>query len=64
MLYPAKVTGSYTWKDDHNLQLSLRYIESPHTENFICVFDDKGVTIRQSNSFEKGKETLIKGSKI
>lgn len=64
MLYPAKVTGSYSWKDDHSLQLSLRYIESPHTENFICVFDDIGVTIHQSNSFEKGKETLIKGSKI
>ncbi|MCX2477703.1 serine hydrolase [Pedobacter sp. MC2016-15] len=64
MLYPAKVTGSYTWKDDHSLQLSLRYIESPHTENFICVFDDKGVTIRQSNSFEKGKEILIKGNRI
>jgi len=64
MLFPAKVTGSYTWKDDHSLQLSLRYIESPHTEYFICEFDDKGITIRQSNSFEKGKEIMIKGSRI
>jgi CubicO group peptidase (beta-lactamase class C family) len=64
VLYPAKVTGSYTWKDEHNLQLSLRYIESPHTENFICEFGDKGISIRQSNSFENGKEIVIRGRRI
>jgi len=62
MLFPAKVAGSYTWKDDHTLQLTLRYIESPHTELFICEFNGTELTIRQSNSVEGAKETVIKGN--
>lgn len=64
MLFPAKVAGSYTWKDDHTLQLTLRYIESPHTEKFICVFEDNKLTIHQSNSFENGKEVVLKGTSM
>ncbi|RFZ92288.1 class C beta-lactamase-related serine hydrolase [Mucilaginibacter conchicola] len=64
MLFPAKVAGTYNWEDDHTLQLTLRYIESPHTERFTCVFDNNKVTIRQYNSFEKGKETVLKGMSL
>lgn len=64
MLFPAKVAGSYTWKDDHTLQLTLRYIESPHTEKFTCVFDGQTVTIHHSNSFEGAKETVLKGKRL
>lgn len=62
MLFPAKVAGSYAWKDEHTLELTLRYIESPHTERFTCVFDNNKVTIRQSNSVERGKETVLTGN--
>lgn len=62
MLSPAKVAGSYTWKDDHTLQLTLRYIESPHMEYFTCVFDQSSITIHESNSFQKDKEIVLKGS--
>ncbi|QXV65928.1 serine hydrolase [Mucilaginibacter sp. 21P] len=61
MLSPAKVAGSYIWKDDHTLQLTLRYIESPHTETFICNFNNNQLTIHHANSFEKGKEDLLTG---
>jgi len=63
MLVPAKVFGSYSWIDDHHLALTLRYIESPHTEKFICEFAGDGITIRQTNSVEKGKEVVYKGKK-
>lgn len=64
MLFPAKIAGSYTWKDEHTLQLTLRYIETPHTERFTCVFNANEVTIRQSNTVEGGKETVIIGNKL
>ena len=60
MLFPAKVAGSYNWTDDHTLQLTLRYIESPHTEKFTCVFDDEGLTMHIANTVTGG-ETIIKG---
>jgi CubicO group peptidase (beta-lactamase class C family) len=37
-LPPEKVVGCYSWKDDHTLELVLRYIESPHTERITCRF--------------------------
>jgi CubicO group peptidase (beta-lactamase class C family) len=61
MLFPAKVAGTYSWTDDHTMQLTLRYIESPHTEKFNCVFDDHGLSIKVSNSVERGRETVIRG---
>ncbi|MBL4677940.1 MAG: serine hydrolase [Mucilaginibacter sp.] len=64
MLFPAKVAGSYTWKDEHTLQLTLRYIESPHTERFNCEFDGNKLTIHHTNSFETGKETVLKGMSL
>jgi CubicO group peptidase (beta-lactamase class C family) len=60
MLFPAKVAGSYSWTDDNTLQLTLRYIESPHTEKFTCVFDDQGLTMHVVNTVTRG-ETIIKG---
>jgi len=38
-LPPAKVVGSFCWKDENTLELVLRYIESPHTETITCRFD-------------------------
>ena len=38
-LPPAKVAGSFGWKDENTLELVLRYIESPHTETITSKFD-------------------------
>lgn len=61
MLFPAKIAGNASWTDDRILELTLRYIESPHTEKFSCVFAGQGVTIHVTNTVERGKETLITG---
>ncbi|HEY6974662.1 MAG TPA: serine hydrolase [Chitinophagaceae bacterium] len=55
MIYPAKITGSYTWKDANTLELVLRYIETPHTEIFTCHFDNNKLTIEVARSFDYGK---------
>ncbi|MEP6847089.1 MAG: hypothetical protein ABI861_13845, partial [Panacibacter sp.] len=58
MLYPAKIAGSYTWKDDNTLQLVLRYIESPHTETFTCHFDGNKIMVDIERSFDYGKNKV------
>ena len=59
MLYPAKIDGSYTWKDDNTLELILRYIESPHTETFTCHFDNGKLTMEVARSFDYGKNKTV-----
>ena len=59
MLFPAKVEGSYTWKDDNTLQLALRYIESPHTEYITCHFDGNSLELSDEASFEYGKNKEV-----
>lgn len=51
---PFKVAGAYTWIDDSTLELTLRYIESPHTETFICRFSSDSVEIESRHSFAPG----------
>jgi CubicO group peptidase (beta-lactamase class C family)/predicted glycoside hydrolase/deacetylase ChbG (UPF0249 family) len=61
-LSPYKVAGSYNWKDEKTLELTLRYIESPHTETIICTFDKDIVDLDFINIFNKNaKRTLVKG---
>lgn len=59
MLYPAKIDGSYTWKDDHTLQLVLRYIESPHKEIYTCHFNNGKLTIEADASQNFGRNTTV-----
>jgi CubicO group peptidase (beta-lactamase class C family) len=59
VIYPAKITGSYTWKDANTLELILRYIESPHTEIFTCHFQDNKLTVEAAKSFEYGKNKIV-----
>lgn len=44
-LPPARVEGSYGWKDEKTLNLVLRYVESPHTETITCMFDNSRVSV-------------------
>jgi CubicO group peptidase (beta-lactamase class C family) len=61
-LPPLKVHGVYHWKDEHTLELTLRYIESPHTEKIICHFDENNISVDIENSFDYGnKKTTVKG---
>jgi hypothetical protein len=61
-LPPAKVAGSYAWKDENTLELVLRYIESPHSETIVCKFDKDNLLmdIHYSNMPENVK-TELKG---
>ena len=59
MIYPAKITASYTWKDANTLELVLRYIESPHTETFTCHFHDDKLTLEAARSFDFGKNKIV-----
>jgi len=52
-LGPAKIANSYTWKDDHTLELTVRYIESPHTDIMICSFDKDTVSIELDGSLKR-----------
>ncbi len=60
----VKTAGSYGWKDEHTLELVLRYIESPHTETMTCHFDGKNISIDVQNSFDYGhKKTVLQGTR-
>jgi len=61
-LPPAKVAGSYGWKDENTMVLVLRYIESPHTETIICKFDKNKVSVGfHFSNIPDDKEPELKG---
>jgi hypothetical protein len=49
-LPPSKVASNFGWKDNNTLELTLRYIESPHTETVTCRFENDIVTVETSYS--------------
>lgn len=49
-LAPFKTAGSYNWISTDSLQLKLRYIESPHTETFLVVFDGENISVTMTPS--------------
>jgi len=61
-LPPFKVAGSYTWKNENTLELTLRYIESPHTETMTCSFDGDKVSVEVAESFSKSNKRTYKGT--
>lgn len=61
-LPPFKVTGEYTWLDAGTLELVLRYIESPHTETFLCRFDGNAVSVDVTPSFNSSLTVTLKGT--
>ncbi|ASU36659.1 serine hydrolase [Mucilaginibacter xinganensis] len=58
ILQPYKVVGSYGWNDSQDLQLKLRYIESPHTETIICHFNGSGLNAEVEYSFNYGNNKI------
>jgi len=59
-LPPFKVEGNYTWKDDNTLELTLRYVESPHSEKIICNFNKDKISVDFKNSINQ-KQVTIQG---
>jgi hypothetical protein len=55
---PLQVAGSYRWTDEHTLELTLRYIESPHTEKLVCSFNGNNISADIFNSFEYGRHKV------
>ena len=61
-LLPFKVAGSFMWQDENTLELTLRYIESPHSEKYICRFDGNNISIETRGSIDpKNKIIVLKG---
>jgi CubicO group peptidase (beta-lactamase class C family) len=52
-LAPFKTAGSYTWKDEKTLEMTLRYIESPHTEVIRANFDGDKVSLDFEDIFNR-----------
>ena len=53
-----KTEASYSWVDGKTAELTLRYIESPHTEIIRCTFDESNASISFGNSFNKSATVL------
>jgi len=50
-----KIAGSYSWKNKNTLELVLRYIESPHTMRFTCIFENDELTANIHLSIPPGQ---------
>lgn len=55
-LPPFKTEGSYRWLEAKKLELTLRYIQSPHTETIRFIFGDPYVSFDFENSFARDAE--------
>jgi hypothetical protein len=47
VLLPAKIAAAYRWKGSDTLELTVRYIESPHTVHYIFSFDGDRVSMKK-----------------
>lgn len=64
-LPPFQVAGAYSWQDATTLQLTLRYIESPHTQYMICHFEGDRIRVELRGSFAydaPGSATILIGA--
>jgi CubicO group peptidase (beta-lactamase class C family) len=50
VLLPATIEGAYAWKGGNTLELTTRYIESPHTTYYTFTFDGDRVVLETSAS--------------
>ncbi len=61
-----RVAAAYEWKDDNTLSITLRYVESPHTETIVCTFKNDEMLLRVNNSLKamvggNDQHTTIRG---
>ncbi len=55
----AEVAGMCRWRDTNCLELTLRYIESPHTETFTCTFKGDSLIADREISFLRGVQSSL-----
>jgi len=61
----SKYAASYTWTDANTLELTIRYIESPHTQFLICHFQHGSLSLEFDGSVSRmahRKNPIIKGT--
>ncbi|GAB1450331.1 hypothetical protein MASR2M47_03870 [Draconibacterium sp.] len=60
-LAPFKVVGAYSFPDENSLELTVRYIESPHTDFYLCKAKGDSIFVEISNSRTQRKnvETYV-----
>ncbi len=61
-LPPSQVAGSYSWKGSSDLEMQLRYIDSPHTAIMNFHFDKNKISVDMYDSFAgPGKKITMVG---
>ena len=63
MHVPSRIAGTATWLNDNTLQLTMKFVETIHSDTLTCVFDSDKVTISFLNSVSantKGVDTRQK----
>lgn len=63
-LLPFKVAGTYSWTDANTLELTLRYIETPHAEKMICHFQGDDIRLEIISSKANSKKYELSGKLI
>ena len=64
-LPPSQIAGAYRWKTPTNLQMQLRYIDSPHTEKIMIQFNKDAITMEMLDSFKApDKKITLKGQAV
>ncbi len=61
-LPPRKIAAAYGWKDDKTLELTLRYIESPHTEKILAAFEGDQITLTWVKTFPGAPQFKLSGT--
>ncbi|HPE77833.1 MAG TPA: serine hydrolase, partial [Draconibacterium sp.] len=49
-LAPFKIVGAYSFPDENSIELTVRYIESPHTDYYLCKVNGDSISVEISNS--------------
>jgi hypothetical protein len=52
-LGPAKIAASYSWKNENDLELMIRFIESPHSIKILCHFEKDTVSLQLDSSVKR-----------
>jgi CubicO group peptidase (beta-lactamase class C family) len=64
-LPPSQIAGSYAWKTPAELQMQLRYIDSPHTEIMTFHFDKDKLSVDMHDSFAApGQKITLAGQAV
>jgi CubicO group peptidase (beta-lactamase class C family) len=61
---PERVAGIFKFTDDITLELTLRYIESPHTEKLTCIFSGDSLSVHRQVSYLSDNDILYLTGKL